>query len=59
MFTEKQLKNFISYRHVQMSGKWNRFDPGAGGATGLTDKEFTFVMDNYIPLRDAVDKPQA
>ena len=42
-----------------MSGKWNMFDPRAGRATGLTDKEFTFVMDNYIPLQDAVDKPQA
>jgi len=55
MFTEKQLKNFSSYRRVQMSGKWNMFDPRACRATGLSDEEYTFVMNNYIQLRDAVD----
>jgi len=56
MFTDKQMKDFIAYRKVQMGGKWNMFDPQARRATKLSESEYVFVMKNYVALRDAAEK---
>ena len=55
MFTAKQLQDFKAYRKVQMGGKFNMFDPRATRATGLSESEYIFVMDNYVKLKAAVE----
>jgi len=56
MFTDKQMKDFIAYRKVQLGGKYNMFDPRATRATGLSESEYVFVMKNYTALREAAEK---
>jgi hypothetical protein len=58
MFTEQQLQNFKTYRKVQMSGRWNMFYPLAQQATGLSDEEYVFVMENYTALQITADLQQ-
>jgi len=55
MFTAKQLQDFKAYRKVQMGGKYNMFDPRAVRATKLADTEYSFVMKNYVRLREAAE----
>jgi len=55
MFTAKQLQDFKAYRKVQMGGKYNMFDPRAVRATKLSDAEYSFVMKNYVRLREAAE----
>jgi hypothetical protein len=56
-FTKQQLADWQAYKRVRKSGKWNMFDHEAQIATGLADKDYDFVMDNFEALRDAKPKP--
>ena len=58
-FTPQQLKDFAKYVRVQKSGQYNMFDPRARTATGLSRKQFLFVMDNYMGLQAAAIASQA
>jgi len=45
--TKKQWK---SYRFVQDSGAYNKFDPNARAMTHLTKEEWIHIMENYNKL---------
>ena len=55
-FTNQQLQNFKKYFGVQMGGRYNMFDPRARAATGMSEDEYTFVMENYSALKEASKK---
>jgi hypothetical protein len=55
-FTNQQLQNFKKYVRVQLSGRYNMFDPRARAATGMSEDEYTFVMINYSALKEASKK---
>lgn len=55
-FTNQQLKNFARYVRVQMGGRYNMFDPRARAATGMSEDEYVFVMENYDKLKEASKK---
>ena len=55
-FTNQQLQNFKKYVRVQMSGRYNMFDPRARAATGMSEDEYSFVMENYDKLKEASKK---
>lgn len=55
-FTKKQFGNWIRYELVRLSGKWNMYDPNARRETGLTNKEYSFVMKNYSELKLAFEQ---
>lgn len=52
-FTAGQLKDFHAYRKVQLSGRYNMFDPRARSLTGLERDGYLFVMKNYEELAKA------
>jgi len=55
-FTNQQLKNFAKYVRVQLSGRYNMFDPRARAAAGMSEDEYIFVMENYDKLKEASKK---
>ena len=55
-FTNQQLQNFKKYVRVQLSGRYNMFDPRARAATGMDEDEYVFVMENYDKLKEASKK---
>ena len=55
-FTVEQLSQWRAYERVRKSGRFNMFDQNAVRLTGLSAKEYAFVMRNYSELKDAVSK---
>lgn len=53
-FTPKQARDFRAYVRVQKSGRYNMLDPQARKATGLSQEEFVFVLNNYGELSNFV-----
>lgn len=41
---------FDAYEKVRVSGKYNMFDPRALEASGLSKKDYVYVMENYTEL---------
>lgn len=52
-FTEEQLNNFKAYEKIRSSGRYNMFDRRAIIASGLSQNEYLFVMENYLELETA------
>ena len=52
-FTFIQLENFRRYEEVREEGLYNMFDPRARELTGLSEKDYIFVMNNYSDLKTA------
>ena len=44
---------FDEYKRVQMSGKFNMFDPRAREMTNLTKEEWVTIMKEYDKLAEA------
>ena len=53
VFTPKQINDWKRYEKVRLGGRWNMWFPQARAATGLTQDEYLFVMQNFEALRDA------
>ena len=45
--TEKQFKK---YEKVRKGGKWNMLHPQAEAATGLDNKAYMIIINNYVEL---------
>lgn len=58
-FTPEQITHWKRYEKVRRSGRWNMFDPRARQATGLSDEEYSFVLENFSELKEAAEKPEA
>lgn len=54
LFTPQQLEDFIAYEKVRVRGEWNMFDDRARIETGLWINDYTFVMQHYTALKEAV-----
>ncbi|MDD2657783.1 MAG: hypothetical protein PHD04_03960 [Candidatus Pacebacteria bacterium] len=54
-FTEKQIENWKVYEKVRESGKYKMFSEEAMKATGLNEKDYWFVMNHYIGLKEAAE----
>lgn len=50
-FTFVQMMAFHAFNRVLESGEFNMFDPRAQIKSGLSDKDYLFVMDNYSAMR--------
>lgn len=50
-FTAEQLENYAAYEKVRQSGRFNMLDPRAMRASGLSEAEYVFVLDNFNALR--------
>lgn len=55
-FTPDELANFCKYEKVRLAGKFNMFEQGARQATGLSAKDYVFVMENFAGLSEASNK---
>lgn len=55
-FTEQQIKDFLAYEKVRMTGKFNMITNGAVAATGLGDERHMFVARNYRMLKAAASE---
>ena len=51
-FTNKQLKNFLRYEQVRLSGAYNMFDRRARELTGMDKDDYFFCIENYVELRN-------
>lgn len=51
-FSKKQIRQWRAYERVRESGRWNMYWPQARMETGLSEKDYRFVMDNYSALAD-------
>lgn len=49
---EEQKKMYIAYEEVRLSGAVNMFDRFAIKLTGLTEKQYSWVMNNYTKLKN-------
>lgn len=47
VFVPSPLFKFACYEQVRMSGKFNMYEPGARGATGLSRDDYREVMEHY------------
>lgn len=54
-FTEQQLLDWERYEKVRQGGRHNMYFPGAMAETGLSSERYSFVMDNYSELKEAVE----
>lgn len=54
-FTNDELAQYDAYESVRAGGEWNMFSPQARQATGLTNREYSFVMENFAELRKQFD----
>ena len=52
-FTKKDINNFKSYEIIRKSGTYNMFSFQARLASGLSQDEYRFVMENYGDLKEA------
>lgn len=55
-FTQRHLDNWRRYERVRQGGRWNMFFPQAQKATGLSGKDYSFVMRHYVELKAAVER---
>jgi hypothetical protein len=55
-FTDEQIKAFRAYVKVQRSGRYNMLTPQAQRATGLAEKMYFFIMENYEALQKAAEE---
>ena len=51
-FTKEQIIDWKNFERVRSGGRFNMFDPRARVSTGLSPKEYSFVMDNYGELKN-------
>lgn len=54
--TEKQIQDFRKYERVRFRGLFNMFGHSARLATGLTEEDYVFVIDNYDTLQEAAQQ---
>jgi len=50
-FTQEQLDNWRAYEDVRVGGRYNMFDLRAQKASGLTQREYVFVMEHFNALK--------
>ncbi len=55
-FTARQLADWRAFERVRSGGRLNMLDPRARQCSGLSEKRYAFVMDNYSELADASEK---
>jgi hypothetical protein len=55
-FTKDQIANWKTYEKVRSGGRYNMYDSRARAATGLSSKDYSFVMQNYTELKQAVEE---
>ena len=58
-FNHDQFSDWRTYERVRARGRFNMFDPRARRETGLSAKRYSFVMQNYSQLLDAMLKERA
>ena len=58
-FSFVEVGHWERYEKVRESGEFNMFDQRAQRKTGLTDDQYTFVMNNYDVLKNAHDQEHA
>lgn len=58
-YTDQQLSDWKRYEKVRKGGKWNMFSPQARAATGLSSERYSFVMEHFSELKDAVEAKSA
>jgi len=54
-FTPQQISDWKKFEKVRKSGKYNMLFPQARAATGLNDKQYLFVMENFAELEEAAN----
>lgn len=54
-FSARDIKDWKAYERVRASGAYNMYDPRARQATGLSDERYSFVMKNFVELKEAAD----
>ena len=55
-FTPGDIRAWKAYEKVRASGRFNMFDPRAMRETGLNEKQYSFVMNNFSVLKAAHEK---
>jgi len=55
-FTPKQISNWRKYEKVRQSGRWNMFFPKTRAATKLSREDYSFVMENFVELKESAEK---
>ena len=58
-YTDQQLTDWKRYEKVRKSGKFNMFFPQARAATGLSNERYSFVMEHFSKLKEAVEEKSA
>jgi hypothetical protein len=58
-FTAAQLRAWKAYEKVRLVGRFNMFDTRARRETGLSGDVYSFVMQNYVALKEAVESKSA
>lgn len=54
-FTKEQLSDWKRYERVRRSGRHNMFFPQARAETGLSEERYSFALQNYSELKEAVN----
>ena len=49
-------KQWEAYRKVQTEGKYNMLDPQAHTLTGLSDKDYWYIIEHYMELLEQFDE---
>lgn len=52
MFDPTQMKHYQRYEEVRAEGSFNMWSYYAQLATGLTDEQYIFVMNNYTEMKE-------
>ena len=58
-FTPERLSDWLAYERVRKSGKYNMYDKRARQKAGLTGEQYSFVMEHFSDLAEAVKQKQA
>jgi len=51
-FNKKQIADFQDYEQVRSEGNYNMYSRNAELASGLSHKDYLFVMKNYTALHE-------
>lgn len=54
-YTDQQLSDWKRYEKVRKGGKWNMLFPQARAATGLSNDRYSFVIEHFSELKEAVE----
>ena len=51
-FTDRQIRDWLEYERVRLSGRYNMFEPNARVSAGLARDDYIFCMANYSALKE-------